>query len=354
MRAIMAAAAIVLAGSAFGTIKAQDLKTLAKFKDCAECPEMVVLPKGSFLMGAGRPEERLARAAGLGQMLNHIRPQAKITFKYHFAIGKYELTVAQFGAFVKATGFDASGPCLLRLPNRGPYKNKFIGEIKNSPENMLKYGVVVVRKADFKQPGAKVSPDQPAVCISRNDVAAYFKWLNKKTGRNYRLPTSAEWEYAARAGTQTVFFWGNDHRKACQYANFADRRSVYNHGPVAPCSEKNSPIGGARVGSYKPNPWGLYDIVGNVNEIVSDCYFIGYKGMPTDGSPWLSRPDDHPHDGFENGKCVTFAGRGFQFDIVVADLASARVNLGGTMNERANVMGVRVAVSLDDQAWDRK
>lgn len=121
----------------------------------------------------------------------------------------------------------------------------------------------------------------PVMNVSWNDVQEYLRWLNRLTGQGYRLPTEAEWEFAARAGSMTPFSTGDciDTTQANFDGTFAyaqcPLREGVNLGRTTP------------VGSYPPNPWGLYDMLGNVNEITQDCWNEGYAGAPSDGSAWL-------------------------------------------------------------------
>jgi formylglycine-generating enzyme required for sulfatase activity len=201
-----------------------------------------------------------------------------------------------------------------------------------------------------------VTDRHPATCISRTDMEAYLAWLSQQTGRTYRFASNAEWEYATRAGTTTVWFWGDNPKQACDYANFADRKSYFSASMAAPCADKLQTDGAAPVGSYKPNPWGLYDTVGNVLDLVADCNADTYDGAPTDGSPFMTKENTSP--ALTGGKeCAAadgnFFGRGFQFDGVVNTLTS----FGGTFaarDDRSNIVGMRVAVSLSGPAWDRR
>ncbi|MCY4283154.1 MAG: formylglycine-generating enzyme family protein, partial [Gammaproteobacteria bacterium] len=126
----------------------------------------------------------------------------------------------------------------------------------------------------WREPGYPVQDNQPVVCVSWNDAQAFIKWLSDETGGNYRLPTEAEWEYAARAGTTTKYSWGDDigsNRANCDNDDCGDS---YDY--TAP------------VGSFPANPWGLHDMHGNVWEWVQDCWNDNYKGAPKDGSVWTS------------------------------------------------------------------
>jgi formylglycine-generating enzyme required for sulfatase activity len=143
-----------------------------------------------------------------------------------------------------------------------------------------------VKEANWRRPGFEQTGDHPAVCLSWNDAVAYADWLTKETGRPYRLPSEAEWEYAVRAGTTTSRFWGDDPNGACTYANVADRSAEarFPGGAVHDCDDGH--VFTAPVGSFKPNPFGLLDIQGNAWEWVQDCWNDGYEGAPADGSAW--------------------------------------------------------------------
>jgi formylglycine-generating enzyme required for sulfatase activity len=342
LRIALAALLSLFAGAAF----AQSPEPLSEFQDCENCPVMVVMPQGSFTMGAATKKER-------GVAVN--RGTVDVDIAYTFALGKFELTVGEFAAFADATGYDAKGPCQLRLPEFGPNKGKFIGEMMDDPENMPP-AYLKVKEASFRQPGWDVTDRQPATCLSRNDMEAYLAWLSETSGRKYRFPSNAEWEYGARAGTKTLWFWGDKASKACAYANFADKKSPYQVRIAAPCSEKNSPERTAEVGSYEPNPWGLYDTAGNVLELVADCYTDSYKGAPTDGSPFMPAGNRSPANG-DAQECAAgeghFFGRGFQFDGPPETMVSAGATFA-TRADSANFIGLRVAVSLDGPAWDLK
>ena len=127
------------------------------------------------------------------------------------------------------------------------------------------------------------------VCVSWDDAKAYVAWLRKKTGKGYRLPSEAEWEYAARAGTQTARYWGNNPNEACRYANVADTTT----GPSGNTWTKRHECSDgfwfpAQVASFVANNFGLHDVIGNVWEWVEDCYHDSYTGAPGDGSAWTS------------------------------------------------------------------
>lgn len=163
------------------------------FRDCADCPEMVVVPAGTFLMGldGGEPE----RYEG---------PVRKVTIGYRFAVGRFEVTNAEYRRFVDATGHKTAGSGC----------NAFLGTT-----------VQPLANTSWRDPGygRPIRDDEPVACIRWSDAKAYVSWLAGCTGEKYRLLTEAEWEYAARAGTQGTYTWGEDAGAACRYANIHDR-----------------------------------------------------------------------------------------------------------------------------------
>jgi formylglycine-generating enzyme required for sulfatase activity len=319
------------------------------FRDCEHCPEMVPLPPGSFMMGVSRKEARKL------QYVQWAEPQHKVTIAYPFAIGRFEVTVEEFDAYVKETGAKVGGKCAIRVMESGPYAFKYSGTpVPGGDKTPSAPYEIYIGDGSYAQPGLPVTGRQPAGCVSRNEIKAYLDWLGGKAGKHYRLPTEAEWEYAYRAGTDTMNYWGDDFRKTCEYANFADRKSGYQAAPAASCAERIHPDWTAEVGSYKPNPWGLYDMGGNTQETVEDCMHESYVGAPADGSPW-TEPD-----------CALFVARSGDYELTQFSMRAAeRLIFGYVENaddgmwtredgsdERFNNMGFRVAVSLDGTSWD--
>ena len=226
----------------------------AVFQDCAECPEMVVVPPGSFTMGFDGGEEE--RYEG---------PVRKITIDYAFALGRVEVTQAQYAAFVKATGHVSGTGCA----------------IWNGKDWYFTPG------ADWRDPGygRDPAPDEPVVCVTWNDVKAYSVWLAQMTGQPYRLASESEWEYAARAGTMGTYTWGDDPNGGCAVANHYDQAGYSPKRTFVPAECDDGFAMVAPVGSLAPNPFGLYDMTGNVWEWVEDCYFMPVPLEPVDGSP---------------------------------------------------------------------
>jgi formylglycine-generating enzyme required for sulfatase activity len=206
LRYLVATGLGLVLGLAASSLHAQAPGT--SFKDCPDCPEMVVVPAGSFLMGTANP-----RAAA------YEKPQHRVTFAKPFAIGKYEVTQSEWMALM------------------GDNPSSYIG------------------------------PRRPVEGISWTEAQEFVRRLSMKTGKQYRLPTEAEWEYAARAGTSYDFLLGNNPAELDRYA-----WHVRNSG------KQTQPVGGK-----EPNAFGLYDVIGNVYEWMQDCYVDHHDGAPTDG-----------------------------------------------------------------------
>jgi formylglycine-generating enzyme required for sulfatase activity len=206
-------------------------------KDCPDCPEMVVIPAGSFAMGS--PDSEQGRFDNEG-------PQHRVNIA-SFALGKYAVTFAEWDACV------AAGGCTHKPSDEGWGRG-----------------------------------NRPVININWHDAREYVLWLKRQTGKSYRLPSEAEWEYAARAGTATSRYWGDGLAQACGYANAHDETSRVNNKlsrESLSCDDGHANT--APVGSFKPNAFGLHDMLGNVLQWVDDCLHDDYKGAPDDGSAWL-------------------------------------------------------------------
>jgi sulfatase modifying factor 1 len=226
------------------------------FRDCPDCPEMVVIPSGGFDMGSPDAEE------GRGDDESPVH-SVKIAA---FALGRTEITRGQFAEFVKSTGYVTGDKCWT-----------------------LENGKYEERKGDWREPGYPQDDKHPVACINWNDALAYAEWMSQKTGKQYRLPTEAEWEYAARGKTKTARYWGNNPDKACRYANGADKTAQAtiqgsSSWSVHQCTDGFAYT--APVGRFKPNAYGLYDMLGNVWEWTEDSYHDSYQGAPAVGSVW--------------------------------------------------------------------
>ncbi len=236
-------------------------------RDCPACPEMVVVPTGTFQLGTSADATERDRERGES-------PPLAVTMTRAFAIGRYEVTVAEFRAFVTATRYQAPADC--RIASDGAW--------------------VRLPDRSWSSPGFPTAQadNEPVVCVSWDDAKAYTDWLAKQTGKAYRLPSETEWEYAARGGTTTPRYFGDRDSDeetvlsvACEYANVYDSSAVTELPfayPYARCSDGHTYT--APVGSYKPNAFDLYDMIGNAREWLHDCYTGSYVGRPADGRAW--------------------------------------------------------------------
>ena len=268
-----------------------------KFRDCAECPEMVVVPAGSFMMGSPPGEEGRSDAEG---------PVHQVIIAKPFAVGIYEVTRGQFATFMHAAGH---GELIYNVTSCWNHYDRF---------------------------GWPNQDNQPAGCVNWHDAQAYLLWLSKKTGRKYRLLSESEWEYAARAGTSTSRHWGDSVSSTCKYANVMDRLFKKGNRKVHDCMDGYTYT--SPVGSHLPNEYGLYDMMGNVLEYTEDCAHVDYNGAPLDGSAWN-----------QDGNCNASPLRGgdaTEFGTPGSVRSAARL-LGFSRRYRENSFGFRVAATLD-------
>lgn len=236
----------------FSEVEAQDYIT----------PPMVNIPAGEFMMGGegGDPAITPIHAVSVPA----------------FQMGKYAVTIAEFRKFAIDTGYDPESTCNDFIDKDGLKGPEFLG---SGRWNKHRYSF-----SDF----------QPVTCISWKDANAYAQWLSDKTGIQYHLPTEEEWEYAAKANTTSRYFWGDDpaQTQAYRYGNFADHTSEYFNtkeyalSNIGFIGNTNGDDGESRttiVGLYRPNPFGLYDIAGNVAQYLASCYYPdGYKERSED------------------------------------------------------------------------
>ena len=256
-------------------LKPQDQSALNPgdtFRECEkDCPRMIVVPKGHFMMGS--PNDEKDRWPNEG-------PQHLVTIANAFAVSVYDITFDDWDACVRVGG----------CPREGGANDNSWGR-KN----------------------------QPVINVNWDDAQAYVRWLSRMTGKKYRLLSEAEWEYAARAGTTTAFYWGNelDTKNANCYR----------------CENQWSKLQTSPVGSFEHNPWGLYDMAGNVWQWVQDCFNADYNGAPTDGSAW------------ETGDCEKHIVRGGSWYYYPVDPRSA-YRYGDKKDDRNYNNGFRVARTL--------
>jgi formylglycine-generating enzyme required for sulfatase activity len=244
------------------------------FKDCAgDCPEVVVIPAGSFTMGSP--------ASAFPRKLTEVPPH-QVTIAEPFVVSKFELTFAQWDACA------ADGDCIPQTGDHGWGRQR-----------------------------------QPVINVSWRDAQRYAAWLSKITGNAYRLLTEAEYEYAARAGTQTAYPWGDD--VGSNHANCMDCGSRWDATQTAP------------VGSFAPNQFGLYDMVGNAWEWVEDCLHEDYTQAPLDGSAWMT------------GDCSHHRIRGGSWASVGDELRSSNRSRSAT-DDRLDIISFRVGRNLGPDA----
>ena len=272
MTGVVIVAALAIAGCGGGedvAPEAQPAGTGSTLRDCPECPEMVVVPAGSFLMGM--QEE----AAWFTE-----QPVHRVTIARPFAVGVYEVTFEEWDACVSGGGCEGYRP-----DDEGWGRGR-----------------------------------RPVVNVSWKDAQAYVAWLSGRTGKGYRLLSESEWEYVTRAGTTTRFWWG--HEIGQNRANCSHCGSRWDRRRTAP------------VGSFSPNPFGLHDVHGNVEEWVEDCMNEIDHGAPRDGSAWESR------------SCERRVLRGGSWYIGSRYLRSA-ARYGSPTGVRIDGFGFRVARTLE-------
>ncbi len=289
-------------------------------RDCPNCPELVVVPSGTFLMGNEKSWEE--------------SPAHMVTIPQPLAVGRYEVTFAEWSACV------AEGGCQGHRPKDGGFGRG----------------------------------NRPVINVSWSDGQNYVHWLSQKTGKPYRLLSEAEWEYAARSGTQTPYFWGNSEKRevVCTYANVlpcskvvpgqravvVKRKTESAAGTDRQTKKTESQVQGIGttprkgpkpVGSFRPNAFGLFDMIGNVEEWTADCWNRNYDGAPTDGRAW------------QQGDCQMHVIRGGSWKDdskgVLKDFTSTtREQVWDNISWRENYIGFRVVRSLSaapNPSWPR-
>ena len=221
-------------------------------------PSMVTIPAGQFEMGGAKAKQ---------QPIHQVAINA-------FKLSKYEVTVKEFRQFIAATGHATNNECWVWQ------------EVTKDHD----WGINI-HKGNWQTPKYAPSANHPVMCVTWQDAKSYASWLSEKTGKSYRLPTEAEWEYAARAGSKTDYPFGNDPKQLCEHGNILDQSSAkalardykVKYKAIA-CNDGAEYT--SEVGRYQANAFGLYDMIGNVGEYVQDCEHENYQGAPTDGSVW--------------------------------------------------------------------
>ena len=236
-----------------------DLYPGKAMKEAPEAPTMILIPAGRYLRGASTAElEREEAPEGYRKLE---QPQQEVTIRQSFWLAAHPVTVGEFRRFVRDTGRDMSGGAFGYVPGKGYERSDTVG---------------------WDNPGFSQTDDHPVTCVNEHDADAYAGWLADRTRRPYRLPSEAEWEYACRAGTTTARFWGDDRDGARRFANVADfsfaRAAKASAGPERVFQHDDGYAFTSPVGAFAPNPWGLYDMLGNVWEWMADDWFDTHEG----------------------------------------------------------------------------
>ena len=261
-----------------------------KFRDCPECPELVVVPSGSFMMGSPEHEDE--------------GPVHRVTIGRPFAVGVYEVTRGEYGRFVSETGHSTGDSC--RTYEDGEWKER--------------------TGRHWKRPGYSQTGSHPVVCVSWDDAKAYVRWLSGKAGAEYRLLSEAEWEYVSQGSTGTGMLLVQ-----CEYANGADASTDI--AGRAECNDGHART--APVGKFLASGFGLYDVLGNAREWVEDCWNESYAGAPSDGSAW------------ESGNCGRRVLRGGSwYDSPGFVVVGSTGRDWYTSGDRSSLIGFRIARTL--------
>ncbi|MCC6777916.1 MAG: SUMF1/EgtB/PvdO family nonheme iron enzyme [Hyphomicrobiales bacterium] len=285
------------------------------FRECSDCPPMQVVPAGSFAMGS--PQVEPGRSDDEDDMAGPGGNAVAISITRPFAIGRHEVTRGQFAAFVQATGYQVEPGCFARELRR-----------QLRPE------------LSWIRPGFEQGDNHPVTCVSWRDAMRYVQWLSGITGASYRLPTEAEWEYAARGGSSARFAFGDNELDIRRYGNGADltSREADPDWIVAPCRDGYRFT--APVGTFAANGFGLYDLHGNVWEWTADCQTDSLRGT--------SDRDAAPEVAVRRACTAETARmlRGGSWSDPPRRLRSA-VRIAGPPDARDNIVGFRVVRDLE-------
>ena len=309
------AASIAAAGAATAPSAATGA---AAFRDCPDCPEMVPLPPG------------LVRGVTAGPGGSGSAPAFPVAVGA-FAIGRYEVTVAEFQRFV------SDNPAGSQVPS---------GDIALGCFSSLDGRWAAQRT--WLAPGFAQIPSQPVVCVTWADAQRYVEWLSRKTGQRYRLPSGSEWEYAARARATTVWPWGDRADAICEHANVADLQgmaALKDWRPIGhECDDRHAHT--APAGSYRASGFGVHDMIGNVAEFSSDCEGEGGGAVAAGGTPSVQSPAVQPPvDQAPTAACPRRAVHGGAW-VLAGPMTLPAHRFGVTPGFRSDFVGFRVARDL--------
>ena len=254
----------------------------SSFRDCADCTGMVVIPAGEFEMGTSQADLDRWGVAPTNRTIGWQKPKHHVTIARPFALAATPVTRGEYARFARDAGEKIAG----------------IG---------------------WESPGFTQTDADPVVRVSWDEAQSYVAWLSKKTGKTYRLPSEAEWEYAARAGTTTAYWWGDD--------------AGTGHTVCDDCGSDWDGKGTAPVRRFPANPLGLYDMLGQVFEWTQDCWNADYNGAPADGSAWRS------------GDCTIHPARGGSWNLG-ARFARVSQRSRDDHDYQGNMVGFRIARNL--------
>jgi formylglycine-generating enzyme required for sulfatase activity len=299
--------------------KADANETSGSYQDAlasgGQGPAMIRLPAGKFIQGSSDDEDGRDPDEG---------PVREVSIRA-FALGEREISRAEFGAFVKATGYQTEAERNTPVPTRDDAIGCFTW--RGGGDFNWKEG------ANWRNPGFEQTDAHPAGCVSWNDANAYIEWLNRETGKQYRLPSESELEYAIRAGSATPWPWGSDPEAGCAHANLADTNADQRFPDWGAADCDDGHLFTAPVGSRAANAFGLFDTLGNVWEWTRDCKHPDYRGAPVDGSAWT--------DG-AGADCSMRVLRGGSWDDIAIWLRSANRSQD-PMSARFHYSGFRLA-----------
>ncbi len=295
----------------------------AVLRDCADCPELVTIPAGEFVMGA-----ELAQSKRLGlpdYWAVREQPVHRVVVARGFAIGKYEITRGEFAVFARATSYSPAPGCW-----------HFVGSEWLFDENR-----------SWRDPKIDSSDEHPVTCINWHDANAYLLWLSERTGQRYRLASEAEWEYVVRAGTATAFWFGDSPEEICRYVNLGDlttqqkfgwdkteiKYEVMDNWKGQPCRDGYPTM--APVRATIANPLGVHGLLGNANEWVADCWNDNYDSAPGTQEARLTGAD-----------CGLRVMRGQGWTAIAAGTRAA-FRLKMTATDRRFTFGFRVVREFD-------
>jgi sulfatase modifying factor 1 len=246
----------------------------AGFHDSPAAPEIVVIPPGAGVMGS--TDDETTREARAPAAAAFEKPRHQVSLTHALGVGKYPVTVLEYGSFVAATHRAVTGGCMVLEGGKW----------------QLDQG------KSFRDPAYPQTARFPAVCVDWQDAQDYVAWLSASTGHRYRLLHDGEFEYAGRGGTQSYRWWGDSQGALCAHANGADR-SFDRANPGDAHVNRSCDDGFAfasPVGSFPPNPFGLYDMLGNVWEWTDDCFLANYQNASTDISAEVKDGDCRVRD----------------------------------------------------------